>query len=74
METINQLHIFKTDIKDLCPNCEVHKTLSNHTEIQDWTLDSEDTDCVLRVASATLTPQQIILIITALGHQCLELN
>lgn len=74
METTTPLYIFKTDIKDMCPNCEVHKTLSKHSEIQEWSVDTEDTDCVLRVASATLTPLQIIELLNLLGHQCKELN
>jgi len=74
METTNQIHIFKTNIKELCPNCEVHKILSNHPEIQQWSLDHEDVDCVLRIESATLTPNAIITIITQLGHECQELQ
>ncbi|KGO93908.1 hypothetical protein [Flavobacterium subsaxonicum] len=73
METTTQLYIFKTDIGPLCANCEVHKTLSTHAEIQEWSIDTDDVDCVLRVASATLTPQSIIALINALGHQCHEL-
>lgn len=74
METTNQLYIFKTDIKELCPNCEVYKTLSKHAEILHWSLDSDDADCVLRITSSSLTPQQIIAIISAHGHECSELN
>lgn len=73
MET-TQIHIFKTNIKELCPNCEVHKTLSNNNEVQQWSLDHEDIDCVLRIKSATLTPDAIITIITQLGHECQELQ
>lgn len=69
-----QIHIFKTNIKELCPNCEVYKALTNHPEVQQWSLDHEDIDCVLRIESATLTPNAIITIITQLGHECQELQ
>ena len=73
MET-NQIHIFKTDIKELCPNCQVHKMLTNHPEVQQWNLDLEDIDNVLRIESATLTPDAIITIINQFGHECQELQ
>ena len=74
MDTItNNLHIFKTNIKDVCPNCAVYKTLSNHTDIAQWSIDTDDVDCVLRIASATLTPALIITTINQLGYQCQEL-
>lgn len=71
--TINPL-VFKTDIGALCTNCAVHKALDNHNEIQSWSIDPEDKDCVLRVVSNTLTPIRIIDIINQLGHQCQELS
>lgn len=66
--------IFKTDIGALCTNCAVHKALDNHNEIQSWSIDPEDKDCVLSVVSDTLTPTMIIGIINELGHQCHELS
>lgn len=74
METDNNtLHIFKTDIKSICPNCEVHKALNNHQEIQHWIIDHDDIDCVLRVTSATLNPAAIIRFINTFGYHCSEL-
>lgn len=69
----DNLHIFKTDIGKLCTNCEVHKALDAHNEIQQWSIDAEDSDCVLRVVSSTLAPQAIIRLINGLGHKCTEL-
>jgi len=73
MET-TQLLIFKTNIAEICPHCEVYKILNSHTEIQQWSIDTEDVDCVLRIASGTLSAAQIITLINGLGHECLELN
>lgn len=72
--TIGKLLIFKTNVGELCTNCKVFKVLNNHAEIQQWSIDTEDVDCVLRVTTATLTSKQIITIINNLGHKCLELS
>lgn len=74
MKTNTQPHIFRTDIGALCTNCAVHKALDNHKDIQSWSIDPEDKDCVLSVVSDTLTPTMIIEIINQLGHQCHELS
>lgn len=69
----DHLLIFKTDIGKLCTNCEVHKALNAHAEIQQWSIDYQDVDCVLRVLSYTLSPQTIIALISSMGHKCAEL-
>lgn len=69
----NHLHIFKTDIGALCPNCQMHKILDAHTEIKQWSIDPDDADCILRVTSSTLSAQTIISIINGFGHSCVEL-
>jgi len=74
MENTNQLFIFKTDIAELCSNCEVYKTLNNHADIRQWSIDTDDVDRVLRIESAKLSPADVIIIITNLGHECRELN
>jgi len=68
-----QLYIFKTDIGKLCANCEVHKALDNHAEIAQWTIDSDDADCVLRISTASLSADTIVALINSLGHKCEEL-
>ncbi|MNK06573.1 hypothetical protein D3C87_244720 [compost metagenome] len=73
MNNNTQLFIFKTDIGNLCINCDIYKILDNHNEIHSWSIDLEDVDCVLRVVSDTLTPIGIIDIINQSGHQCSEL-
>jgi len=74
MDTVaDHLHIFKTNIGKLCPNCTVHKLLNNFPAIKQWSIDTDDADSVLRIVSSTLTPQAIISIINDLGHECAEL-
>jgi hypothetical protein len=70
---LNTIHIFKTNIKKT-DGCTMHQTLDNHTAIQQWSIDHEDVDCVLRVVSETLEPKEIIAIINTLGYECQELN
>ncbi|KGO88475.1 hypothetical protein Q765_00785 [Flavobacterium rivuli WB 3.3-2 = DSM 21788] len=74
MDTNSQLFIFKTDIAELCPNCEVYKLLNRHEGVQQWNIDTDDVDRVLRIESATLSALEIISIINSLGHECQELN
>jgi hypothetical protein len=73
METNNQLLIFKTNIREICSNCEMHKALASHAEIHHWSIDTDDVDCVLRISTGTLTPSAIISLINTLGYQCSEL-
>jgi hypothetical protein len=74
MENTAQLFIFKTDIIDLCSNCEVYKVLHRHTDVVQWSIDTDDVDHVLRVESATLSSADIVSILNNLGHECHELN
>lgn len=71
--TETQLHIFRTNIGPLCPNCAVHKLLDNHPGVEAWSLDTDDPDCVLRVASSALSTDEVAALIIAQGHQCTEL-
>lgn len=75
METnLNTIHIFKTNITTIAPNCLAQIALDSHEEIQQWSIDCEDVDCVLRVVSQTMQPEAIISIITRIGHDCQELS
>ncbi|WP_347052562.1 hypothetical protein [Flavobacterium olei] len=75
METnLNSIHIFKTNIKQIAPNCVIDQTLTNHLDIQQWSIDLEDVDCVLRVVSEKLTPREIMNLINQNGYECQELS
>ncbi|MCV9933121.1 hypothetical protein OIU80_12580 [Flavobacterium sp. LS1R47] len=75
METdLDKIYIFKTNIEQLCTDCEVTKTLNNHADILQWSVDTDDVDYVLRIVSESLTAKTIINIINDLGHECQELN
>ncbi|WPO78909.1 hypothetical protein [Flavobacterium sp. KACC 22761] len=75
METdLNTIHIFKTNIGTIDSSSIAYQILSNHPQIQDWSIDCEDVDCVLRVVSETLKPEEIIKLIRDFGHACQELS
>lgn len=75
METnLNAIHIFKTNIKQIAPNCVIDQILTNHLDIEQWSIDVEDIDCVLRVVSEKLKAEEIINLINATGYECQELS
>ncbi|MGK4568236.1 hypothetical protein [Flavobacterium sp. 3HN19-14] len=75
METNNnQLHIFRTNVTGLCPNCALHKALSEYSGIDRWTIDHEDIDCVLRVETEILSADALITLLNHHGFECSELE
>ncbi len=66
--------IFKTNISEVTEHSDLHQTLSSHPEIMQWSVDTEDTDCVLRVVSEKLKPNHITEIVTQYGYDCSELD
>ena len=72
--TINQILIFKTNIQTPTDKHRVQHLLDSHSNIDQWNIDQQDVDCVLRVISESLTPEQIIELITNHGFHCAELE
>ncbi|KGO84168.1 hypothetical protein [Flavobacterium beibuense] len=72
-QTNPQILVFKTDITELCSNCEVAKKLNTHPLINEWSIDTEDKDNILRIVTTNIVPQQIIQLVTESGHYCSEL-
>lgn len=73
-ENFNHILLFKTNI--CCDNDKLllHKLFDNNPDIQCWNVDMEDSDCVLRIISYSLSRQQIIETINNHGYQCCELT
>lgn len=74
MKTFDHILLFKTNISCDADKALLGAVLNNHADIQSWTVDTEDEDCVLRVISHTLSHQQIIDLITNYGYSCCELT
>lgn len=73
--TINLDHIliFKTNILTAQDKLVVAEVLDVHREIEKWTVDCQDIDCVLRIVSPTLSAAEICGIIEELGYLCDEM-
>ena len=65
--------LFKTNIACNGDKLFLHAVLDGNPEIIKWTVDMEDTDCVLRIISYTLTHCQIIELLNTHGYTCHEL-
>ncbi|WP_166923929.1 hypothetical protein [Flavobacterium poyangense] len=75
METdLNTVHIFKTNIDKISADRALHIVLENHPDIQQWSIDYEDVDCVLRVVSENLTSDVIMMTVKGFGYACRELS
>jgi hypothetical protein len=74
MSNFNQILIFKTNIQTEQDKQCVQHALNTHDQIQRWTIDLYDVDCVLRVESEAIIPEQIIAVIEHHGFECSELE
>lgn len=70
----NHILIFKTNIQTQRDKQRVQTILDARSAILQWNIDLHDVDCVLRIVSDTLTPEQIISTIRQLGYECAELE
>lgn len=73
MENLTHILIFKTNIKTETDKIRIGQMLDTVTEIEEWSVDCDDVDCVLRVVSHTLTPHQITELLFRENFQCEEL-
>lgn len=75
METnFDHILIFRTNIGPVPKNSVLHETFDNHPDILHWAIDAEDSDCVLRIVSPTLTPDEISAMVCRHGYDCSELE
>ncbi|MFA9187676.1 hypothetical protein AAGV33_05435 [Flavobacterium sp. FBOR7N2.3] len=75
METqFANLFIFGTNLQTEKDKQVISKVLNANHEIEQWNIDLEDVDSVLRIESKTLTAEQIIKIITEQDFKCSELS
>lgn len=74
MENLTHILIFKTNIKTETDKIRIAQLLDTIKEIEEWSVDCDDVDCVLRVVSYTLTPVQITELLAQKNFQCEELD
>lgn len=73
METTPQIFVFKTNVQNEADLLTLHMMLDNHPQIHQWSVDTDDIDCVLRVVTDSLTEDAIISIIRTVGFYCADL-
>ena len=74
MENLTHILIFKTTIKTEKDKQFIGEILNKNSAIQEWSVDCDDVDCLLRIVSQTLTAESILKLINQLGFQCEELR
>ncbi len=73
-DQIENILVFATNIKTETDKQEISNLLDQHSEIQQWNIDQEDVDCVLRIVSETMTTAEIISAVEQMGFNCTELE
>jgi len=71
---IDQILIFKTNIGTVYDKLRLQNAFKAHEEIQQCNIDLHDVDCVLRIVTDSLSPEQVISIVRQLGFECAELE
>jgi len=67
---INEILVFKTNIKTDEDKQKVAQVLDALPQINRWTVDCEDCDCVLRIEAEGISEQQIIETVQRAGFEC----
>jgi len=73
-QVISDILLFKTNIKSISGLNIIKSIFDKRETIHRWTIDTEDIDCVLRIVSHSLRPNDVINEITQLGYYCAELE
>ncbi|MES2375897.1 MAG: hypothetical protein V4553_04940 [Bacteroidota bacterium] len=73
MNSFDHIHLFKTNICTEKDKQLIQGLLDNREEVEEWHIDQEDEDCVLRIVSYSLKKNAIITLVTAKGYLCNEL-
>jgi len=74
MENFDHILLFKTDIRSESDKMNLQPVLDTHDCIENWNVDLDDEDYVLRVISHQLKHHQIIELINKHGYECHELK
>ena len=72
--TLQNILVFATNIKTESEKRTISAVLDKNPAIQQWNIDLEDVDCVLRIVSETLSEAEIISIIKSQDFKCTTLE
>ncbi len=73
-ENLTNILVFKTNIHTEADKKRVSEFFVHQTLVEDWNVDMDDIDRVLRIVSYELRPGDVVEMITGLGYQCAELE
>lgn len=73
MQNFNHILVFKTNIQTDKDKSLIKNILDDHAEIEQWSVDTDDVDCVLRIISYSLNHKQVNNLINGHGYECSEL-
>ncbi|RAJ35380.1 hypothetical protein [Pedobacter cryoconitis] len=74
MENFNHILLFRTDIKSEEDKQALQPLLDKNKNIEQWNVDLDDEDYVLRIVSYTLKHDQVIEMVQDRGYNCCELT
>ena len=72
--SMNNVLVFKTNVKTKEDQERLQSLFDLNTSITEWSVDTEDIDCVLRIVSDKISSHMIIEQITSMGYACTELD
>jgi pyruvate-formate lyase-activating enzyme len=70
----NNIFVFATNIQSLEDRIKIGNVFSSIPQIQQWNIDLEDIDCVLRIVSDSLSANNIIDLVVFHNFSCKELE
>jgi len=71
---LQNILIFATNIRTETDKKNISVVLNKNPAIQQWNIDQEDVDCVLRIVSETLSEKEIIKLIESQDFKCTTLE
>ena len=71
--TDTEILIFSTNIHTKKDLRRLTPVLDNDKRVNDWNVDMDDIDRVLRIATGQMTSEDVILLLTEAGFHCREL-
>ena len=74
MENTDDILIFKTNAKSEPDQMRLAELLDSNPAINQWNVDADDIDCVLRIVTRQVKAADIITLLTQSGYQCQELE
>ncbi|KIO78937.1 hypothetical protein TH53_00545 [Pedobacter lusitanus] len=74
MENFNHILLFRTDIKSEEDKQALQPLLDKNKNIEQWNVDLDDEDYVLRIVSYSLKHDDIIEMVQDHGYSCCELT